>query len=79
MDARLSPSRNVQKYYNEYRKAANAETVLRRLIAECEEEISYIESVQEALRRATTEGELLEIREELLQQVAKPRETERQD
>ena len=42
--------------------------VLRRLIAECEEEISYIESVQEALRRATTEGELLEIREELLQQ-----------
>lgn len=68
LDARLSPSRNVQKYYNEYRKAANAETVLRRLIAECEEEISYIESVQEALRRATTEGELLEIREELLQQ-----------
>ena len=68
LDARLTPSRNVQKYYTEYRKAANAETVLRRLIAECEDEITYIASVEEALRRATTEGELLEIREELRQQ-----------
>lgn len=68
LDARLTPSRNVQKYYTEYRKAANAETVLRRLIAECEDEITYISSVEEALRRATTEGDLLEIREELRQQ-----------
>ena len=68
LEGRLAPSRNVQKYYTEYRKAANAEAVLRRLITECEEEIAYIESVQEALRRATTEGELLEIREELRQQ-----------
>ena len=68
LEGRLTPSRNVQKYYTEYRKAANAEAVLRRLITECEEEIAYIESVQEALRRATTEGELLEIREELRQQ-----------
>ena len=68
LDARLTPSRNVQKYYTEYRKAANAETVLRRLIAECEDEITYITSVEEALRRATTEGDLLEIREELRQQ-----------
>lgn len=68
LDVRLTPSRNVQKYYTEYRKAANAEAVLRRLIAECEDEITYIESVEEALRRATTEGELLEIREELRQQ-----------
>lgn len=68
LEGRLTPSRNVQKYYTEYRKAANAEAALRRLITECEEEIAYIESVQEALRRATTEGELLEIREELRQQ-----------
>ena len=68
LDVRLTPSRNAQKYYTEYRKAANAEAVLRRLIAECEDEITYIESVEEALRRATTEGELLEIREELRQQ-----------
>ena len=67
LDPLLTPSRNVQKYYAEYRKAANAEAVLHRLIAECEREIEYIESVQEALQRATTEGELLEIRGELLE------------
>lgn len=66
LDPLLTPSRNVQKYYAEYRKAANAEVILQRLIAECEGEIEYITSVQEALQRATTEGELLEIRGELM-------------
>ena len=28
LEGRLTPSRNVQKYYTEYRKAANAEAVL---------------------------------------------------
>ena len=66
LDPLLTPSRNVQKYYAEYRRAANAEAVLNRLVTECETEITYIESVIEALQRATTEGELCEIRDELL-------------
>ena len=49
LDVRLTPSRNVQKYYTEYRNAANAEAVLRRRITECEDEITYIESVEEAV------------------------------
>lgn len=68
LDPLLSPSRNVQKYYSDYRKAANAEAMLLKLIDECEDEITYIESVQEALQRATTEGDLLEIRGELLEE-----------
>lgn len=66
LDPLLTPSRNVQKYYAEYRKAATAGAMLQKLIAECEGEITYIESVMEALQRATTEGELIEIRNELL-------------
>ena len=66
LDPMLTPSRNVQKYYAEYRKAANASAMLQKLIAECEQEIAYVESVQEALQRATTEGELMEIHRELL-------------
>lgn len=66
LDPLLTPSRNVQKYYAEYRKAASAETMLQKLIAECETEITYIESVLEALGRATTTGELMELQNELL-------------
>ncbi len=66
LDPLLSPSGNVQKYYGEYRKAASAEAMLHKLLSECEAEISYIASVLEALERATTEGDIIEIRDELV-------------
>ncbi len=67
LDARLTPSQNAQKYYNDYRKLDTKEKMLTKLISEGEEEIKYIDSVFDALSRATTESELSEIRNELWQ------------
>ena len=68
LDARLSPAQNAQKYYSEYRKADNADKMLRSLIEKGEEEEKYIDSVFDSLSRASSEGELSEIRAELAQE-----------
>lgn len=65
LDIRLTPSQNAQKYYAEYRKADTADKMLRTLIASGEQEERYIDSVFDALSRASTESELSEIRAEL--------------
>lgn len=68
LDKRRTPSQNAQKYYNEYRKADIAEKKLTELIAKGEEELLYIDSVFDALTRATTENEIIELRIELSEQ-----------
>jgi predicted ribosome quality control (RQC) complex YloA/Tae2 family protein len=68
LDPRLSPAQNAQKYYSEYRKAANAEKKLTELIASGEAEIIYLDSVFDALTRARSEDEILELRMELMEQ-----------
>ena len=65
LDPALSPSRNAQKYYKEYRKAQTAERVLAEQIASGEEELNYLESVSDALTRATSSREVEELRFEL--------------
>lgn len=65
LDPSLAPSKNAQKYYTEYRKAATAEKMLTELIAQAKEELVYIESVFDAVTRTAGESELLEIRDEL--------------
>ena len=65
LDSRLSPSQNAQRYYSLYRKAATAEKKLLELIATGEQDRTYIDSVLDALTRATTEAELQAIRQEL--------------
>lgn len=68
LDPRLSPAKNAQKYYNEYKKAQTAETMLLSLMEKSREEMVYIDSVFDAVSRTNGESELLEIREELAQQ-----------
>lgn len=68
LDPALSPSRNAQKYYKEYRKAQTAERVLTEQIQQATEELIYLESVSDALTRAESERELSEIRLELIEQ-----------
>ena len=68
LDPRLTPAQNAQKYYSEYRKADTADKMLRGLIEKGEEEQRYIDSVFDSLSRASTEGELSEIRQELSQE-----------
>lgn len=64
----LTPAQNAQRYYTEYRKAKTAEEKLVGLIREGEEEITYLDSIFDALTRSSGESELLEIREELAEQ-----------
>lgn len=68
LDKRLNPSQNAQKYYKEYRKADTAEKKLTGLIKDGEQELEYIDSVFDSLTRATTEGDIAELRSELAEQ-----------
>ncbi len=68
LDPRLSPSKNMQKYYGEYRKADTAEKILTEQIAKGEEELAYIDSVFDALTRTNSEDEVNELRAELSEQ-----------
>ncbi len=68
LDPTLSPAQNAQKYYKEYRKAQGAEQHLTELIEQGQAELTYIDSVLDALSRAETERELAEIRQELTEQ-----------
>lgn len=65
LDMRLTPSQNMQKYYAEYRKADTAEKILTEQIKQGEEELSYIDSVFDALTRTSSEDEVNELRLEL--------------
>ena len=68
LDIRRTPSQNAQKYYTEYKKAATAEQKLTEQIALGEEELQYIDSVFDALSRAETENDIVQLRLELAQQ-----------
>lgn len=64
----ISPAQNAQRYYKEYNKAKTREHKLKEQIALAEEELLYVESVQDMLSRAECEQELSQIRSELTEQ-----------
>lgn len=64
-DPALTCQQNAQKYFKEYKKAANAEKMLHSLIDDGEQELVYLDSVLDTLTRAETEREISEIRSEL--------------
>lgn len=68
IDKKLTPSQNIQKYYNDYKKASNAENKLMEQIEKGKEEYNYIDSVFDALTRAKTENEIYELKIELAEQ-----------
>lgn len=68
LDKRLTPQQNAQKYYNEYKKCDTAEKMLTRLTDEGRQELLYIDSVFDALTRASNESDILALREELYEQ-----------
>ena len=64
----ISPSANAQKYYKDYRKAKNAEIMLKEQLEKGREELDYIDSVLDTVDRAENEKDLAQIREELTEQ-----------
>ncbi len=65
-DPSKSPAQNAQKYFKDYRKAKTAETMLTELIEQGQNDLQYLETVADALDRASTQAEIEEIRNELV-------------
>ncbi len=65
LDNRLTPSQNAQRFYKRYSKAKHAEIALAAQIEVAQNEISYLETVFDALTHAEIEADLDEIRDEL--------------
>ena len=61
----LSPSQNAQKYFAKYNKAKTTEEQSIIQIEKTEKELNYLETVSDALSRAESIQEILEIKEEL--------------
>ncbi|MCM1529371.1 MAG: NFACT family protein [Alistipes sp.] len=68
LDVRKTPSQNAQHYYNEYKKCVTAEEKLAAQIKKGEEELSYLDSVFDALTRADSENDIIQLRLELREQ-----------
>ena len=67
LNVTLSPQQNAAKYYKDYNKAKHAEKFLTEQIALGRTEEGYLASVLEALDRAETEGDIADIRAELVE------------
>ena len=65
-DPSKNPAANAQKYFKDYRKAKTAETMLTELIEQGKNDLQYLETVADALDRASTQAEIEEIRSELV-------------
>lgn len=65
LDPSISPAANAAKYFKEYKKTYTAEQTLTALVEEDRRELIYLDSVLDALSRASSAAELSEIREEL--------------
>ena len=68
LDEKISPSANVQKYFNKYKKLCAADKILDNLIVESENELVYIESILDSISRVIDQYELDEIILELQEQ-----------
>lgn len=61
----LSPAKNAEKYFKDYKKTYTAEQTLTALTEADREELIYFDSVLDNISRAVTLAEIAEIREEL--------------
>ena len=68
LDPNKSPSDNAQKYYQMYNKLKNRETALVQQIKNAERDIEYYDSLIHQMSSISTEQEVAEIREELVEQ-----------
>ena len=68
LDVRKTPAQNAQHYYSEYKKCVTAEEKLADQIEKGQEELAYLESVFDALTRASSENDIIQLRLELSEQ-----------
>lgn len=68
LDPTISPAQNAQRFYKRYNKAKITEKYAAEQICEAEEELKYLETVLDSIRKAETPRDLAEIKEELREQ-----------
>lgn len=68
LDPTKTPAQNAQGYYKKYNKAKTALTEHKRMLENTKLEIEYLESILESLSNAFAEQDIIEIREELMQE-----------
>ena len=64
LDERLMPALNAQRYFRRYKKAVSTEKNVTLQLARTHAELEYLESVDDLLKRASTDREIEELREE---------------
>ncbi len=67
LDNTKTPQENAQKYFDKYNKQKRTFEALTQLIQETQDEVTYLESVSNALDIALSEDDLTQIKEELIQ------------
>lgn len=67
LDPMLSASENAKKYFDKYGKLKRTWEALSEFIKETKEEIEHLESISTALDMAQIEGDLVQIKEELVE------------
>lgn len=67
LDPVKTPQENAQRYFSRYNKQKRTYEALTELIRETADEITYLESISNALDIASSEEDLIQIREELIQ------------
>lgn len=67
LDPQLTPQENSKKYFERYGKLKRTFEALTTLTEETREELEHLDSVSTALDLAQTEGDLAQIKEELIQ------------
>ncbi len=65
LDSRLSPNANAQRFYSRYNKKKRTEEAVTGQLAASRQELSYLESLENALRLADCEADLENLRVEL--------------
>ncbi|MBR7132507.1 MAG: NFACT family protein [Clostridia bacterium] len=63
----LTPAKNAERYFKEYKKTYTAEQTLTELTKNDRQELLYFETVLDSINRCKTLAEIAEIREELAQ------------
>lgn len=66
MDVSLSPAQNAQRYFKLYQKARGAKTLAAEQKAKAEQELIYLEQIEDDLRKCTDARGLTELREMLV-------------
>ena len=66
LDNKLMPAQNAARYYKKYTKLKTARSILTEQIGKAIEELTYLDSVEEAMARVENEEDILGIRAELM-------------